>query len=70
MIVQYDKGLYSEMAIRQAIKDYSSFADIELTDSADSFVCVFNRSDYSMEKTILEFSNYVLTLSVMSEKTL
>lgn len=70
MIVKFDKALYSYRAIRQAIIDYSSVADIDIIDSDDSFICSINKSRYDMGVTKLEFSNYVLNLSVMSEKTL
>ena len=70
MIVCFDKTIYSESAVRQAIKDYSAIAQIELMDSGKEYSCFVKQSKYSLEKTILEFSNYVLSLSVMSEKTL
>ena len=68
MIVEFDKTIYSEKAVRQAITDYAGFAEIELTITPAACVCSIVRSDYSMEETVLEFSNYVLNLSVMSGK--
>lgn len=68
MKTEFDKGIYSEKAIRQAIKDYASIADIEMINTPERCVCSINRSDLPIETTLLEFSNYVLNLSVMSEK--
>lgn len=68
MIVEFDKTIYSEKAVRRAIADYAGFTEIEMTSTPEACVCSVVRSDYSMEKTALEFSNYVLNLSVMSGK--
>lgn len=68
MKVEFDKAIYSEKAIKQAILDYESIADIEMNNTPERYVCSIKRSDYPMETTMLEFSNYVLNLSVMSEK--
>ena len=68
MTVVFDKDLYSESAVRQAISDYAEIAKIELTGNDDSLVSTIVRSEYPLETTALEFSNYVLNLSVMSEK--
>lgn len=68
MKTEFDKAIYSEEAVRQAISDYASIADIEMINTPEKCVCSINRSDYPVETTILEFSNYVLNLSVMSEK--
>lgn len=67
MKIEFDKTIYSENAVRQAINDYASIADIDMINTPERCVCLINRSDYPMETTILEFSNYVLNLSVMSE---
>ncbi len=68
MTVVFDKDLYSESAVRQAILDYAEIAEIGLICSEDNCVCTIIRSEYPLETTALEFSNYVLNLSVMSEK--
>ena len=68
MTIRFDKSLYSEKAIRQAIADYTSLAEISMTSSPESCVCTIVRSDYPIETTALEFSNYVLNLTVMGEK--
>lgn len=68
MKVVFDKNLYYETAVRRAIDDYSELAEIKMTSTPDSCVCSIIRSDYPLETTTLEFSNYVLNLSVMSEK--
>ena len=68
MRVQYDKSIYSETAIKKAIVDYSNLAEIELYNTPECFICSINHSDYPMEITAMEFSNYVLNLTVMEEK--
>ncbi len=68
MKIDFDKSIYSEKAVRQAINDYASIADIEMINTPERCVCSITRSDYPIEITRLEFSNYVLNLSVMSEK--
>ena len=68
MIVEFDKTIYSEKAVKQAIADYAGLAEIEMTSTPIACVCSVVRSDYPMEITVLEFSNYVLNLSVMSGK--
>ena len=70
MNIEYDKTLYSGSAIRKAITDYSLIADIEMQESSDHFICTINRSKYPLDTTALEFSNYVLNLSVASERPL
>ena len=70
MIVEFDKSIYSDRAVRQAVVDYLSIADIEITDSEKYYICLIKTSKYDMEITKLEFSNYVLNLSAMGEKTI
>lgn len=68
MTIQFDKSIYSETAIRQGINDYAYLAEIELSSTSKHYICSIIRSDYPMEITALEFSNYVLNLTVMKEK--
>ena len=68
MIIEFDKTIYSEKAVRQAINTYASIANIEMINTPERCVCSINQSIYPIETTLLEFSNYVLNLSVMSEK--
>ena len=65
MIIQFDKSIYMEAAVRQAINDYASIAEIKMTSTSECCICSINRSDYPIELTALEFSNYVLNLTVM-----
>ena len=68
MTIRFDKTLYSEKAVKQAIADYASLAVIIMTNSPECCVCTIVRSEYPLETTALEFSNYVLNLTVMGEK--
>ena len=68
MTIQFDKSIYSETAVKQAIEDYTSIAEINMISTPESYICSINQSDYPMETTALEFSNYVLNLTVMCEK--
>ena len=70
MIIKFDKSIYHEQAITQAICDYKSIATIESYDIPGFCVCIIKTSKYLMDKTALEFSNYVLNLSIMREKEL
>lgn len=67
MTVQFDKSIYSEKAVKKAIEDYLPIAEIDMISTSQSCICSIIRSEYPMETTALEFSNYVLNLSVMSE---
>lgn len=67
MTVQFDKSIYSEKAVRQAIEDYKSIAKIKLFCTSEYCNCSIIHSEYPMETTMLELSNYVLNLTVMSE---
>lgn len=68
MTIEFDKSIYAEKAVKKAIEDYASIAEIKLTYKSESCVCSIFWSKYPIEKTALEFSNYVLNLSVMSER--
>ena len=68
MKIWFDKTFYSEIAIKRAIKDYAPLAEIKMNSTPECCICTISRSKYPMKTTILEFSNYVLNLSVMSEK--
>ena len=70
MILRFDKTLYSVHAIKQAIQEYSSIAEIDFLNSDADYICTIRKSRYSAEKTALEFSNYVLCLSVAGENIL
>lgn len=68
MTIRFDKTLYSEKAVKQAIADYASLAVIIMSNSPECSICTIVRSEYPLETTALEFSNYVLNLTVMGEK--
>lgn len=68
MIIQFDKSLYSEQAVKQAIDDYAPIAKIHISCTPEYYVCSIVQSNYPIETTVQEFSNYVLNLTVMSEK--
>lgn len=71
MTVVFDATLYSKEAIQQAIKDYESIAQINLSIQPEQYICSIEKASFPEEQTSLEFSNYVLALTVStSEKKL
>ena len=70
MTILFDKSIYTEKAVRQAIEDYKSIAKIELFCTSEHCDCSIISSEYPMKTTALEFSNYVLNLTVMSENNI
>ena len=64
----FDKEIYPQQAIRQAILDYQTIVSITCSDQKNKYICVFARSCYPMEQTMDEFSNYVLALSAQMKR--
>ena len=62
----FDLDIYPEHCIRQAIADYNDLAEIKLIiEGKDNLVkCQVISSVYSLEKTIKDFTNYVLSLAI------
>lgn len=64
MEIDFDKQLYHEEAVRQAIADYREIAHVIFQPTMTGFRCSFLESKYDLQLTRLEFCNYVLSLSV------
>ena len=58
-----DGTIYSEHIVKKAIKDYSMIAQIRLEVKNYNIICVFDSSEFNMEKTMKEFENYIIDLS-------
>ena len=61
--LEFDLALYSAEAVFQAAKAYAAIAQIEVGRGPGLCRCRILRSSAPMERTALEFSNYVLELS-------
>lgn len=55
-----NRAIYSEKALKQAIKDYLPLALIEMNSNADKVNLTFSNCKYDEEKTIREFENYLI----------
>ena len=64
MTIEFDKQLYSDAAVKQAIRDYKDIAQIICSSTKQGVQCTIVKSAYDMLLTKLEFCNYVLSLSV------
>lgn len=62
MKIKLNKEIYSAEHIQQAVLDYSSLADIRLTEENGYFVCLFSACRYDEQRTAKEFVNYVTDL--------
>ena len=62
MKIKLNKEIYSAEHIQQAVLDYSSLADIRLTEENGYFVCLFSACRYDEQRTEKEFVNYVTDL--------
>ena len=62
MKIKLNKEIYSAKHIQQAVSDYSSLADIRMTEENVYFVCSFSACRYDEQRTVKEFVNYVTDL--------
>ena len=63
-MIRFDLELYQETAVLQGIQDYQDIAIIH-PQVHDRFIdCRITESQYDMDLTEKEFSNYVLCLTV------
>lgn len=61
-ILKLNKDVYTEKAVREAIKAFKNYARIELTSSDQYYVCTFNQCRYNSGLTMDEFGNYLIDL--------
>ena len=67
-MITFDLSLYSSQAIKQAISDYQNIAQIRSHQTDTGVECYLEKAKYDLKLTEMEFSNYVLCLTVsMSE---
>ncbi len=63
-MIQFDTSLYSADAVLKAIEDYKDIASISCIKSHNKMICSIEHSEYDLDLTAHEFSNYVLGLTV------
>ena len=64
MKIRFDTSIYSPAAIEKAIRDYQHIVSIKAKRSGKHIVCELSNCVYSEDVTQMEFSNYVLNLTV------
>ena len=66
--VKFDKSIYSKRAVQESIKEYADIAKFNFAESESDYICRIIHSIYPVNITILEFSNYVLGITVQAER--
>lgn len=56
------KSIYNKDSINRAIFDYKNFCRIEVRETNNYYLCSFYDCKYDMEKTMLEFENYLIDI--------
>ena len=64
MKLRFDTSIYLPTAIDKAILDYQQIASIKAIRSGNHIVCELSGCVYPEDITQMEFSNYVLNLTV------
>ena len=62
--LEFDSVLYKKDAVKQAITDYQDLAEIHFQDFSSKYICEVSQTKYDLDETCLEFSNYVLELTI------
>ena len=65
--LEFDGALYPVSAVRSAISDYASIAQIAIEETEQGCICRIEASAAPLELTALEFANYVLELSCVED---
>lgn len=60
--LSFNKTIYSPLAIRKAVADYSQICNIEVLETEKAVRCIFTDSKFDLRQTTLEFSNYLLEI--------
>ena len=61
--LEFDSTLYPASAVRRALSDYESIARIVMEKTEKGCICRVEAALAPIERTALEFANYVLELS-------
>ena len=56
------KELYSLEMIHKTIQEFDALAHIRIKDNNENWEVFFSRCRYGIEKTVLEFENYLICL--------
>lgn len=57
-----DLEVYNRSIILEAINAYRGLCVIDYTERGHKFICKFSKCKYNIDKTTLEFENYVIDL--------
>ena len=58
-----NKEIYSKSAIIETIMAFHNLSEIHLEESDIYRICIFSRCRFSIERTMLEFENYLISIS-------
>lgn len=63
----YPKSVYGIKDVGRAIEDYGNICRISATETSTEIICTFSKSIADLERTVLEFSNYLIELANVGE---
>ena len=64
MKIEFDNELYIRKAIEQGIIDYNDITPIQLWEDNNKYICEIEHTGDEAELIGLEFSNYVLNMTL------
>lgn len=59
----YPKSVYNMAQVERAAQDYQGICRVAVTEDSADIICTFSRSIAGLERTALEFSNYLIELA-------
>jgi hypothetical protein len=60
-VLRLNSRIYSLSNIQNAINAYSGLCSVDFSIDGDYFICVFSECLYSIDLTINEFENYLIS---------
>lgn len=60
--IELNKKIYTKDTIRSAVKAYEALAKIQVLESVEYWICIFDKCIYDIELTRHEFENYCIDL--------
>lgn len=63
-VLKLHKSLYNRKIISKASYDYNGLADIQIKDTDNYTICIFNNCKADLQLIKKEFSNYLIALMV------
>ena len=59
-ILTLNRDIYDINSVKNAIRAYANFADIECSETNDQWICIFTNCRYDASLTMMEFENYLI----------